>query len=544
MNNTVTLEKGILKTCFEKVRKNFYENIDPKKHAETYFMSPNNQYAEPEFTGKYLDICAYFYETEKSKVALNNAKMVIESIKSYINEDGYLGCLEKEFELRAFSVWNHSFTVYGLARMYEVTKDPEIGALAEKAAGWILNVYADCTNPDILNATNEGSENLTTIFSIIYMYKVTGDKKYSEFVKKVLAHCENTDMNLISFDNLLNLRSKKGIEMLVVFLGVLYYGQLLNDENAVNAAKRYWQNIKDTQIRNTGNGTIKEHWTEGGNAPRFLPTEEKPNETCVAVGWMELSLALFYSEQDPKYLDAIEKTLFNHLIGSFDNSGEDFAYYQGNYGKKIFRTNEGYYQCCRYRGFTIFSYLKEYLYYLNNDIVIPMIYTESKFVTDELSIEQHTDYPKSGEIVFEVQSKKDYKLLLRIPDWCKNYSILVNSNETVPEIYNGFLKINISKGNTKIELNFATKVEKTKNVINNKNYLSFNYGPLLLALDSHYGNSIEDCIDENSAVEKIAVEGEESLVRFKTDGINLIDFASAGTINPDKDLYTVYIKAK
>jgi hypothetical protein len=30
--------------------------------------------------------------------------------------------------------------------------------------------------------------------------------------------------------------------------------------------------------------------------------------------------------------------------------GTDFAYYQGNVGRKVFRMN-GLYQCCRYRGF-------------------------------------------------------------------------------------------------------------------------------------------------------------------------------------------------
>ena len=119
-------------------------------------------------------------------------------------------------------------------------------------------------------------------------------------------------MNLLSFDSILTLRSQKGIEMLVVYLGVLKYGTLTGNRAAMDAARRYFAELCQTQIRNTGNGTVRESWTENGNAPRLMATEEKPNETCVAVGIVELAVALFYTFGDASYLDAIEKTLFNH----------------------------------------------------------------------------------------------------------------------------------------------------------------------------------------------------------------------------------------
>lgn len=544
MQKRVILSDGTLNTCFEKVRRNFYERISPQKHAETYHTAEGLHYAEPEFTGKYLDMCAYYYQSENNKKALDNGMTVVNAIKNYQRQDGYLGCLESGNELKAFSVWNHSFTLYGLARMYEATKNEEIKNIADKAAQWLLDVYADCSDPCILDATNNGSENITCIFSIMYMYKVTGDTKYSDFVKKVLNYCENTAMNLLTFKSILKLQSAKGIEMLVVYLGVLCYGKMLNDQRAVDAAKRYWQEINDTQIRNTGNATIKEVWTEDGNAPQLLPTDTKPNETCVAVGWIELSLSLFYSEQKAKYLDAVEKSLFNHMIGSLDKNGEDFAYYQGNYGKKIYRTDDGAYQCCRYRGFTIFSYLKEYLYYVNETAVIPMVYTPSVLETDEIKLTQQTDYPKSGNISFKAECKTEKELKIRVPAWCKQYSLSVNGKQINAELRDGFVAVKLPAGDTEVLLCLDMAFVKTESIIEGTNYLSYNYGPLLLTLDTHFGNSIDDCADENGNITKLEVKNGDSLVHFKVGNIHLIDFASAGSIEPDKDVYSVFIKKK
>ena len=50
--------EGILYQCFEKVRRHFYDTIDASLHAKTYEGAHDIHYAEPEFTGKYLDICA------------------------------------------------------------------------------------------------------------------------------------------------------------------------------------------------------------------------------------------------------------------------------------------------------------------------------------------------------------------------------------------------------------------------------------------------------------------------------------------------------
>ena len=534
------LTSGILYDRFEKVRANFYDKIDENIHAATYEGEHELKYAEPEFTGKFMDICARYYEREGDVRALKKGMAVVDSIEKNIRADGYLGMLGEGNEYERFSVWNHAFTLYGLTRMYSATGDDRIKALVIKAADWILSAFMGEGCPDILDAINKGSQHISCLFPMLCAYEATGDKRYLDFVGRVIDYCETTDMNLLSFDSILTLRSQKGIEMIVVYLAVLKYGHLTGNEKAIKAAERYFEEVRTTQIRNTGNGTIYESWTPGGNAARLMPTEEKPNETCVAVGIVELALALFYTFPEAKYLDVIEKTLFNHMCGSLEKSGSDLAYYQGNYGRKIYRTAGGAYQCCRYRGFTLFSYLNDILWYCDGKTLIPMVYTSSKFEKDGIKCEQTTDYPKSGVINFKVSTSTPITFKLRVPEWCESRELSVNGNKTDAIAKNGYVTLELGAGDSDITLLLEEKTVISKHEIDGKNYISVNYGPMLMAHDTHFGGELWQEIGEN-AIFTPSPAGDEAILRLDSEEMTLVDFASAGGNDPENDRYTVFI---
>ncbi len=537
------LTKGVLADCFLKIRDNFYNVIDENVHKRVYYGTHPDEYAEPEFTGKYLDICARYYETEGDERALKKAMTVVAGIAENIRENGHICSYAPGNETEWFGIWNHTFTLYGLSRVYEATGDKTVLALAERAADFLVSFFMSEGAPDILDAINQGSQHISCLHAMCRMYLITRKKSYLDFIEFVLRRCEKTDMNLLSFEDILSLRSRKGIEMLVVYLAVLSYGLMADKPEAVAAARRYWQGIRDTQIRNTGNGTVVEFWTENGNAHRFMPTEEKPNETCVAVGWSELSLALFFASPRAEYLDEFERTVFNHMIGSVSSDGKDFAYYQGNYGKKIFRKAEGLYQCCRYRGYTLFSYLPSFMFYDDGETVIPVLYGACSYEKDGLSVEELTDYPKDGRITFCIKNERDtVQLLLRIPTWCKEYTLTQNGTRSNALPTEGFLSVSLPQGKSEITLSLNTAVRRERVEIAGNSYLSFHSGPLLLALDTHYGGNTDHALVFD--VDFQERECDTALVRFDADGISLVDFASAGRQSPDIDTYTVYIKEK
>ena len=479
-----------------------------ESHLQSYTGDHNAMWAEPEFTGKYIDICTKYYKNTGNIEYLNRAKAVVDKICDI--QDGYLGALMPKDRWENFDVWNQCFTVLGLLSYYTETNDKKALEIAEKCSQTIADHYMNNKGKDILDATNFGTQHISFLFVLPKLYKLTGKQIYMDFMNFIADRLKNSDLNFFEFDSILHLRSKKGIENFVVLMGIIQYADIIGDTAAIESTKKYWQQVNDTQIRNTGNGTVGEFWTENGNAAALLSEDCKPNETCVAVGWIEFSLMLFYKEQSVKYLDAIEKSLFNHILGSYSDDGADFAYYQPNYGRKVDATSEDMYKCCRYRGFTLFAYLQDMLYYSDKDCIIPMIYQASEYEDEYVKILQKTDYPFDTSIEFDITVKKECnkKLKLKIPGWCKGYTL-----NTEYEYDDGFVTVDCK--DSSVTLNLESEIVEEAGIIDGKEYVSYSKGPLLLAHEED-----TDC------------------PLYKVNNYKLVDYSAAGRKND----YTVWIR--
>lgn len=526
------LTSGVLYEYREKVADVLLHKVDADLHADTYTRRDNyDMYAEPEFTGKYLDLCMKLYRSYHDDIALENAKKVVDSILKNQREDGYLGCLPEGKEVLNFGVWNQTFTVLGLLSYYVVTEDKKVLEAACRCVSWVMDYFIE-GNVDILDSLNYGTQHISVLFPLCRLYRITREEKYKNYVRYIIEKIKDSDLNFLDFEDVLELRSKKGIENFVVLLGILEYADIFGDEKAIASVEKYWQQIRDTQIRNTGNGTIEELWTEGGNGCMLLNEEIKANETCVAVGWLELSLALFFIKQDAKYLNAIDKTLYNHILASIAEDGSDFAYYQGNCGKKIKNTEVGMYKCCRYRGFTLFSYMDEMLCYENEKTLIPMIYTSGYYRSQDVEVAMETNYPFSRNVKITVISHKEKQLKLRVPEKCRVEKLVINGQLTDFEVTEGYILINMTKDTTlEIEIILELEFVAERGEIDGKIYMAFSYGPLLLAAKDVNGNS---ALHKSRLCPKRGIPEGNERVAFLIDDIRYCDYASA-------DNYSVWL---
>ncbi|MBQ7841536.1 MAG: glycoside hydrolase family 127 protein [Lachnospiraceae bacterium] len=561
-----TLKKGVLGEAYEKLLKNFY-NIDPKVHAEVYRGYHELIWDEPEFAGKYLDLCATYYEQERDIRALENAAVVVDGIARYQWESGYLGALEPGHETEVFGVWSTAFTIYGLlsyeravsagkeaAEAFRKSADQAL-VCAQKAGDWIVESFIGgpaAGKEDILNGGNGGSQHITAILALVPLYERCKNPRVKEFLLWLLHYLEGTDMDVVNFEDLMKLRSRKGIEMITVYLGLIEWGVSQKDGRAIDAARRYWKQLWETQIRNTGCGTVSEWWTEGGNGAMILPTDTKPNENCVAVGWAELTLALMFLEPKAEYGDALERTLFNHMLGSLSPDGTDFAYYQGNVGQKVYRTERGLYQCCRYRGYVLFSNLPRAAYCRHENQVIPVFYASSEYQSEDLVIRQTTDWPRHSEVSFECLPAQNasFTLMLRIPGWAKEGFV-----EVMPEgeagfcatAEPGFYPVEICK-KTIVRLTVPFSVRMNREKIGEEEYAEMHYGPVLMAADTRFGTPLSEVVirpgDELRFVRCDSQENVMLCLEKDNGKTRVTDYASAGGKNPAQDEFAVWMRTE
>ena len=482
VNIRTKLYGSILGEYYEKVKNALLNIIDVNEHVNTYVGEQHEWNANPEFSGKYIDLCMKIYERHEDKKALEHGTLVVESIIKNMCNDGYTGTLEKGNEFVKFSVWNQTFTVFGMLSYYRVTNDKKVLSACEKCISFIMDYFIEEGN-DILDCINCGTQHSSILFILGDMYRFTGKEIYMKHIMYILDRFKNSNLNFLNFDSILNLRSRKGIENFVILMGILKYAELNGDAEAVESVKKYWQELKNTQIRNTGNGTNAELWYENGNAPAMLGAEQKPNETCVAVGWIELSLYLFKLTKDVRYINAIDKTLYNHILASIAENGADFAYYQPNYGKKIRTTEESKYKCCRYRGFTLFTYMPDMLFWEDEDTLIPMIYTGCEYESDSVKVTEKTNYPFDGDITFSIDVSKNKLLKLRIPEDYDIKCLMINNEKQSFSEENGYINIFLEANkHYEINLMLVLRIIVEKGNIDGVNVASVSLGQVLLAL--------------------------------------------------------------
>ena len=105
------------------------------------------------------------------------------------------------------------------------------------------------------------------------------------------------------------------------------------------------------------------------------------------------------------------------------------------------------------------------------------------------------------------------------------------------------MTLELESGASEILLQLTFELMPQKHLIDEKNYLSFQYGPLLLAHDTHLGDALWTAVSADATPHWENPRG-RWLVQFLYDGIDLVDFASAGGNRPGEDEYTVFIPEK
>ncbi len=542
-----TLTHGFLTEIYEKCNRHFLSGIDPQLHATAYIGEHAGiAFAESEFAGKYMDICVRLYRYTGDALHLQHAVQVAQSAVDNQRADGYIGGYERGREWNNFSVWNQAFTMIGLLSVWEASGEEIFFAAAERCAAYIAHHFLDSRDDDILNAVNNGSQHLAVLVPMAMLYAKTEKPIYRNFFEYVFDRMRHSDNNFVEFSGIFALRSKKAIENFCCLIGMEMYSAMTDNTAIHEAVKGYWREVGETQIRETGNGSIKELWTENGNAPAFLPIEERPNETCVAVGWAELNGLLFRREQQARCLDEIERTLFNHILGSLDADCTDLAYYQPNFGKRITRTAQDMYKCCRYRGFSAIACIPEHLFWETDGTVIPMIYTNALFESEHICIREETEYPFEGKIRFTV--KGEGTLRLRIPAWCGCHTVTQNGKELTSPCRDGFVDLSGAWQGDEIVLDLHTEQRYKKAVIDGEGHVGITYGSVVCVL---LGRKTDEVLQARLDASRAPQQRERGQYRlhFFADGsqsgspetLEIADYASAGKANRDEE-YTVWIK--
>lgn len=240
---------------------------------------------------------------------------------------------------------------------------------------------------------------------------------------------------------------------------------LNNDTAYVAALNRLWDDVVLRNMYVTGGIGSSKH-NEGFTVDYDLPNLEAYCETCASVGMVYWNQRMNQLTGDSKYADVLERSMYNGALAGVSLAGDRFFYVNplesnGDHHRQAWYGCA----CCPSQISRFLPSIGNYIYGTSPESLWLNLFIGStadlEIDGQKVTVSQHTDYPWDGKVELTVTADKpvDRSLRIRIPGWCKNYTLTVNGKNAEAETDKGYAVVNDWKPGDKIELNMDMPVE-------------------------------------------------------------------------------------
>jgi DUF1680 family protein len=402
---------------------------------------------------------------------------IIEKIAAAEEEDGYL-CTWKSINPDTTPAWwvkpgprwynlGASHELYNAGHMYEAafahyqaTGKTNFLNIALKNADLIVSTFGAGKKLEI-----PGHQIIET--GLVKLYQVTKNKKYLNMAKFFLAQRGNAQGHELygsySQDHKLVTQQDEAVGHAVravyMYSGMTDIAAIMKDFSYMEAVDKLWENVVSKKLYITG-GIGSRHEGESFGENYELPNLTSYNETCAAIGNIYWNHRMFLLHGEAKYIDVLERTLYNGMISGVSLKGKSFFYpncleSDGKYKfNKGFLTRQPWFDCscCPTNVMRFIPSVPNYIYAHRADSLYVNLFVASEANVEmrniRLNISQETEYPWDGKVKITVNPERDevFTINIRIPGW--------SLEEVVPSDLYRYLEENEQEVNLKINGEF------------------------------------------------------------------------------------------
>ncbi|WP_448699094.1 glycoside hydrolase family 127 protein [Mucilaginibacter sp. AW1-3] len=284
---------------------------------------------------------------------------------------------------------------------------------------------------------------------LVKLYRITGKKDYLDLAKFFIdergkrVYDKNSkdewkngmywqdDVPVINQD----VAEGHAVRAMYLYSGMADVAALTGDKEYIAAIDKIWNNMVGKKIYVQGGiGAVPSG--ERFGADYELPNATAYNETCAAVGDVYWNQRMFLLHGDAKYIDVMEKVLYNGLISGVGLNGNSFFYtnamqVNGASGKGVEAERSGWFECscCPTNLARFLPSLSGYMYAQKDDDVFVNLFIKGvaqlSVKNQPVKITQQNSYPWSGALAFVIDPAKaeQFTLKIRIPGWVQNQAI-------------------------------------------------------------------------------------------------------------------------
>ena len=372
---------------------------------------------------------------------------LIAKIAAAQEDDGYLftartpGRRDREIGARRWSHLRASHELYNVGHLYEAaaahyraTGKTSLLNGAVKNASLVCRTFGSAEGQIIDVSGHEEIE-----IGLVRLYNITGNPMYLKQAKFFIDMRGRVDKRsrlygkqfqdhrpVVDQDTAVGHAVRGGY----LYAGVADMVASTEDRDYLEAIDRIWHDVVESKLYLTG--SIGQHGAgEGYTGPYELDNVKAYCETCAAIALALWNRRMFLLHGQAKYIDMLERTIYNGFLSGIALSGDRFFYSNPLACNMKFKFNRGSLTreewfdcaCCPTNVVRFMPLIAGYVYAICENSVYVNLYVNStariELPGNVVKLTQHTDYPWTGDIklILEPQERGRFTLNLRIPGW-------------------------------------------------------------------------------------------------------------------------------
>lgn len=548
--------------------------------AADFFRNTMDLFATGEFWGKLMRasclICSYTGDVELRRIVDEAAADML----SIQREDGCISTCPDQVQPKGTEgsdLWERKYVLMGLLAYYELTGNCDVMEAAVKLVRYTNAQVGKAPKTEITETgwAFGGMESASMLEPVMRVWHITKEPAALELgtyiVESGCCARENIFEAIrkgkspkdIAWNGIAEDSIAKAYEMMSCFEGLAEFYRATDDTQVLETLRLFWEKVVEEEITLLGAGGADAPFNLGaaGKGEQWNRTKyEQTNpdidlmmETCVTVYWMRLCHQLLRLTGEVKYMDELEKSLYNAILGALRPDGQFFEYFPKFNGKRNPKVNYSYnidgfdLSCCTANGPTALGMAPYLAYMKKEDGFAVNLYENSEicipYEKGNIILKMSSEYPRYGKaelMVSEVNGKlpENFAVWLRVPGFAEAFQVIEGDDRIVNGVPGTYLCLKgIPEVGTVWKIQFTIPLIKHPAPMGSnpdgKDFIAFTYGSILLARDER------DCVNPMNPVKDSEVLSYEILeperkgylkavIHLEEEELNMIDYMSAG----------------
>ncbi len=314
--------------------------------------------------------------------------------------------------------------------------------------------------------------------ALVKLYQTTQEQKYLDFAYWLLeerGHGHGTmgdegKWDPVYYQDIVPVRrltdiSGHAVRCMYLYCGMADVAALKNDTGHIAAIDRLWDDVVHRNMYITG-GIGSSRDNEGFTEDYDLPNLDAYCETCASVGMVLWNQRMNQLTGDSKYIDILERSLYNGALAGISLGGDRFFYVNPLESKGDHHRQEWYgCACCPSQLSRFLPSIGNYIYASSDDALWVNLYIgntgQIRIGETDILLTQETDYPWDGSVKLTISTSQplEKEIRLRIPNWCKTYDLSINGKRINVSDEKGYAVIKDWKSQDVIALDMDMPVE-------------------------------------------------------------------------------------